>query len=295
MPMREHTFEAIGTHWKILTADTMPEAEYAALLARVHARIDTFDRDYSRFRGDSLVARMSREAGEYTLPADAQPMFDLYRDLYVRTNGLVTPLIGQVLVDAGYDAQYSLVPKPLHAPRAWDEALEYRFPSLVVKTPVLLDFGAAGKGYLVDIVAELLKDAGVETFSINAGGDICVFDVHDKPLSIGLEHPEHIDQAIGVAHIANKSICGSAGNRRAWSTFHHIMNPATLAPVHDVAAAWVVADTTMLADALATCLFFVPAETLLSQYEFAYLIMYADGSAERSPTFPAELFTTHAH
>jgi len=132
----------------------------------------------------------------------------------------------------------------------------------------------------------------VESFSVNAGGDICVRDKKGVPMRIGLEHPEDTALAIGVAEISNQSICGSAGNRRAWGEYHHIMNPHTLASVRAVSAVWVVAQTTMLADALATCLFFVTPFTLSSRYAFQYLMMYSDSSVERSAQFPAELFTT---
>lgn len=290
--MSEHAFEAIGTHWKILLPDALPADTNAALLVRVRERIDEFDRNYSRFRSDSLVTKMSQEAGVYALPADAKPMLDLYRELYALTGGLVTPLIGQVLSDAGYDAQYSLVPRALSAPPSWDEALRYDFPTLEIKTPVLLDFGAAGKGYLVDIVAELILGDGVESFTINAGGDIRVYSAAGEPVRIGLEHPQDPSLAIGVATLANKSICGSAGNRRAWGAFHHIMDPHTLAPSSTVAAAWVVADSTLLADALATCLFFVPPRVLAAHYPFAWLMMFRDSSVERSDDFPAELFVS---
>ncbi len=287
--MAEHSFEAIGTHWKILINDALTQKDEASLLARIRARIDEFDRDYSRFRDDSLVTKMSQEAGEYELPRDAEPMLDLYRELYALTGGLVTPLIGDVLIGAGYDAQYSLKPTEMRVPPAWEEALEYRFPRLVMRKPAMLDFGAAGKGYLVDIVAGLLKASGARSFSVNAGGDICAYDEQGKPARIGLEHPGHPDQAIGVADIANRSICGSSGNRRAWGEFHHIINPHTLLPVRDTAAVWVVANTTMLADALATCLFFV-APSVLSRYPFEWLMMDRDGAIEHSAHFPAELF-----
>jgi thiamine biosynthesis lipoprotein len=287
--MAEHLFEAIGTHWKIAINDALTHKDEEMLLAQIRARIDEFDRDYSRFRADSLITRMSQEAGEYALPADAEPMLDLYRDLYALTGGLVTPLIGDVLIAAGYDAQYSLQPREMRPPPAWDEALEYRFPRLVMRQPAMLDFGAAGKGYLVDLIADLLKAVGVRSFLINAGGDLCVYDERGIAARIGLEHPEDPSLAIGVAEIHNRSICGSAGNRRAWGQFHHIINPHTLSPVRDTLAVWTVAGTTMLADALATCLFFV-APSVLSRYPFEWLMMDRSGAIERSEHFPAELF-----
>ncbi len=96
--------------------------------------------------------------------------------------------------------------------------------------------------------------------------------------------------AIGVANIVNQSICGSATNRRAWRDFNHVMDPRTLLSVTDIVATWVVADSALVADGLATALFFVSPETLLSEYTFEYVIVRADYSYEKSSGFPGDMF-----
>ncbi len=83
---------------------------------------------------------------------------------------------------------------------------------------------------------------------------------------------------------------GRYGNRRAWADFHHIINPHTLASPRHILAIWAIAETTLIADAMATCLFFTPADTLLAHYRFSYLIVKADHTLEMSPDFPAEIF-----
>ena len=234
---------------------------------------------------------MSREAGTYTLPADAEKMLDLYQDLYQRTGGALTPLIGQVLVDAGYDPAYSLTVGTPTRPPAWDDVLVYDFPTLTLKRPALLDFGAAGKGYLIDIVGGILAARGLTRFCIDAGGDLLYRRDDATTLRVGLEHPSRIDHVIGVATIGSGSICGSAGNRRTWGPYHHIINPHTLASPRHLLGTWVVAETALLADAIAGCLFFAPASALKPRYTFEYLILLADGTTQRSAGFPAEVFT----
>lgn len=292
MPTFSTAFEAIGTHWKIDIEHNPPLFREADLLAKIHARIEEFDRAYSRFRPDSLVTSMSKHPGVYTLPPDGKMLLDTYQNLYRYTNGMVTPLVGNLIAEAGYDAQYSLTTRELHKPLTWDEALEYRFPELIIKKPVILDFGAAGKGYLVDIVSGIIREAGVESFCVDAGGDIFYANSEQKKLRVGLEHPEDAQKVIGVAEILNASICGSAGNRRAWGKFTHIINPHTLESPRNILATWVIADTALSADALATCLFFVPSGALKAYYTFQYVIMFEDYSVEVSPNFPGEVFTS---
>ena len=287
--MAQFNFEAIGTSWQIDLYQELSEAAADELLAKVKSRIDIFDAAYSRFRADSLVTKMSKVSGAFILPDDAEPIMSLYRDLYDRTDGLVTPLVGNLISDAGYDAGYTLKQKkPLEIPLEWDEAIEYRHPELIVKKPVLLDFGAAGKGYLVDLVGEVLESEGVFAFCIDAGGDI--LHKNGSAIRVGLEDPDDAQQAIGVCTLQNQSICGSAGNRRVWEDFTHIINPKTLVSPKDISAVWVTSSTALVADAIATCLFFVPASRLSDAYRFEYLVVRSDHSIEKSPGFAGELF-----
>ncbi len=287
-PSHAFTFEAIGTKWSIELFETVIQA--AALEQAIRARIDQFDKDYSRFRGDSLVTSMSRKAGRYQLPPDAQPLMDAYQQMYELTDGEVTPLIGQALSDAGYDAMYSLSPGEVKAPSNWREALAYDFPQLTIKQPVLLDFGAAGKGYLVDIVATFLREHEIKSYCIDAGGDIAYRSTHNQSIAVGLENPDDPQQAIGVIDICNQSLCGSAGNRRAWSGYHHILSPTKLASPKHIKAVWVLADSTLLADILTTGLYFASADKLKKHYTFEYALVRNDNSLEASNAFKGAFF-----
>lgn len=285
-------FQAIGTSWSIDIYSPISEQNTTRLFKKIDERIAEFDKNYSRFRPDSLVSEMAQKAGIYTLPTDAQPLLDTYKTLYFATGGAFTPLIGKVLVDAGYDAQYSLQKQQLTTPESWDDILDYIYPTLTLKKPALLDFGAGGKGYLVDIVSQIITEAGIDSFCVDASGDMYYQTPTDTRLDVGLEHPDNKDQVIGVAHIHNQSICGSAGNRRRWNSFHHTINPHTLTSPEHISAIWVIAKNTLLADALTTCLYFTEPQKLLETYAFEYVIMYNDHSIKHSEHFPAEFFTS---
>ncbi len=239
-----------------------------------------------------MVTAMASQKGHYELPADAQPLLDLYAKLYDITDGAVTPLIGQSLADAGYDASYSLQPGVVSSPPAWDEALVYNFPDLSLRKPALLDFGAAGKGYLVDIISDLLSVHAIHSFCVDAGGDMVYRTPTDQSLDIALEHPADPAQAIGIAHIRNQALCGSATNRRAWDGYHHIMDPHSQTSPGHIQALWVVAANGLLADGLSTALFFVSPARLREQFDFEYAIVNSDYSLDYSPGFPADFFST---
>ncbi|MDB5165792.1 MAG: FAD:protein transferase [Candidatus Saccharibacteria bacterium] len=256
----------------------------------IAARLEAFDKTYSRFRDDSLVARMAEQAGTYVFPDDFPDIMKLYLQCYNLTDGRMTPLIGGAMEQAGYDKTYRLRPtKLLPVPSIdvidWDGER-----TLTTSMPIVFDIGAAGKGYAVDEVAVLLETAGIGEYVIDASGDI-----RHRGLAlekIGLEHPHDSSKIIGVADIVNQSLCASASNRRQWGELHHIFDPQTLTPVRDVIATWAIASDTVTADAMATALFFVKKpDQLMETFRFSYVRMFNDGHVERSLNFKGELFT----
>lgn len=283
-------FEAIGTLWTIEIFEPISDIATAKLRQTIDNRVESFDRTYSRFRDDSLVTTMSRAAGRYELPADAKPLLDLYASLYKATDGAMTPLIGQTLADAGYNAHYSLKPGDVKSPPSWNDSLNYHFPHLELYQPTLLDFGAAGKGYLVDIVADILTGHAIDNFCVNAGGDMVYRTSTEHDLSVALEHPADPTQAIGIAHIKNQALCGSSGNRRDWGDYHHIIDPHSRMSPRHIQALWVVAADGLLADGLATALFFTPPESLGQSFNFEYAIVHQDYTLSHSAGFPADFF-----
>ena len=285
MPKHSMQFEAIGTYWSIETESLLSNE----LKDKIHDRIETFDKTYSRFRNDSLVAKITQSAGIYTFPSDANELFAFYKKLYDATDGKVTPLIGGMLEKAGYDATYSFIQKPQEGILSWEEVLDFSGNLLKVNTPVTLDIGAAGKGYLVDSICQLLDESGVNEYAVDASGDIRHKGVLEN--KVGLEHPYEEGKVIGVIDIQNKSLCASAINRRQWGNGqHHIFDPDLMAPTDDVVATWVIADSTMIADGIATALFFTEPAKLRKEFAYEFLRIRKDGAIDYSPAFEGKLF-----
>jgi len=289
---RRREFEAIGTHWQIDTDLQLTTDQWSA----IDQRIEEFDRTWSRFRSDSLVSKVAAGPGSFAFPPDAGPLFAFYRRLYELTGGAVTPLIGGALEHLGYDAGYRLSALPGRPTTPdWDAVMTWDGNTLDTAGPVVLDVGAAGKGYLVDIIGELLLSMGVTTYVVDGSGDLA----HRGPdvLRVGMEHPADPSKVIGVVPLGNACLAASAANRRAWGSpdraLHHIVDPASGDPVGDVVATWVVADSAMVADGLATALFFLePAArgTLESDFGARWARVTSAGAAQWSPQFEGELF-----
>lgn len=282
-------FDGIGTRWQVDTRHPLTET----VTTRVLDRIEQFDVAYSRFRPDSLVSRLSSTPGSVTFPPDAPALFGLYRTLYEATDGSLSPLVGDVMNHLGYDASYRLtsLPGPADPVPPFDDVIRLDGDTLTTFRPVTIDVGAAGKGFLVDLIAALLSGSGVSDYTVDASGDIR--HAGSLPEKIALENPRDPTRALGVVSLENASLAASATTRRMWGDgLHHIVDALTGLPTRHVEATFVVTDSAALADGLATALFLSPPDTLASFFVFEWVMMMSDGEIRVSPGFPGEVFST---
>lgn len=277
-------FDAIGTRWRIHTDANLPEPAQTAVLGL----IDDFDRDWSRFRDDSLVSALARGAGVVTAPPDTKAMLDAYADLAEATRGAVNPLVGGSLERRGYDAHYGFIDRGAEPAPDWRDVLAWTGDALALTVPATLDVGALGKGRLVDRVTALVAQWVEGPVVVDAGGDLALRGTAEP---IALEHPFDTTRAIGIWHVEDAALCASAIGRRAWGDgLHHVLDARTGEPVRTIAATWARADDAMTADAIATALFFDGGPEIAAAWDVAWVRMTTDGAVEWSPACDAELF-----
>lgn len=289
-------FEGIGTQWRVDTPQPLPGSLSSALLARV----EQFDRDWSRFRNDSLVAEIARRPGRHRLPDEAEPLLGLYERLVEASLGTVNPLVGSSLEQLGYGGGLGVgnraggrastgQPGPVATPAPdWSSQVHREGRWLTTTQPLVLDVGAAGKGLLVDLLSDVLLNAGISDHVVDGSGDLV--SRGRGALRVALEHPLDPTRAVGVVEMRGAALAASASNRRRWGgRWHHIIDATTGAPVDDVLATWVLADHTMVADGVATALFTTAPERLTG-FEVEWVRMWASGRLEASAGFEGELF-----
>lgn len=327
---------ALGTGIIIETDQRLVDGDQAA----IKRFISEYETVLSRFRNDSLVGQMraATHGGTFDFPDWAAGLFDLYDRLFEATAGAVDPCVGATLIQLGYDRSFeqqtfkrqtfehrtlehqidtrnskSARPGSTAGPNPtnWDayrtrttwRDIERHGTTLVTHAPVALDFGAAGKGYAVDLLAEQLRTTAAQSFIIDAGGDVLIHG-RQRPVTIALENPFDLTQAVGTARIAEGALCASAPSRRHWTAqngqqVHHLINALDGRPVDEVAATWVsvTAKTsrqplpTATADGLATALFTAPPAKLRTYFDFECALLYADRTAAQSAAFPGTFFT----
>lgn len=250
-------FDSIGSRFWIERLD-QPSSLSDDLQQSIRQYCQKFDNDYSRFKEDSLVAELAHTGVLREPPAELIDMLQYAKRIYTITEGVLNITVGATLHKLGYgDAAYSgqVLDDPWHAV-TWNSG--------VVRVPkgLMLDFGGFGKGWMIDHIATILEQAGIGAFIVNGGGDMYVKS--DSPVEIMLEDPHHPGFALQSVMLKNCALAGSDTVKRTWvqngKRQHHIIDPELNAPARStVVASYVIADSALTADTLATALIVKPA------------------------------------
>jgi len=114
---------------------------------------------------------------------------------------------------------------------------------------VLLDLGAAAKGFIGDMLAKELKKMGVKNAFIDLRGDLIMFGNHKERIVV--QHPRKKEETIFEFTVKNKAVATSGDYSQYYGTFEnsHILGSK------DIISATVIADSLAIADILATCIF----------------------------------------
>ncbi len=134
-----------------------------------------------------------------------------------------------------------------------------------------LDFSAIAKGYAVDVVADLLKNNGVNNFMVEIGGEVRCAGTKpsEEPWLIGIENPISAEAGLREATVKVKLLdkaLATSGNYRNFyikdgKKYAHTLSPISGYPVeHSLLGASVFASDCMTADAFATAFMVVGLE-----------------------------------
>jgi thiamine biosynthesis lipoprotein len=226
---------------------TRPEALTAAKEAADRI-IKAIDEAASRFREDSELSRVNREAGREVRisPLLAQAIAAGLRGARL-TDGAVDPTVGTAVRLAGYDRDFAALPpdgSPINLSvtrvPGW-QAIQFDEGARVVLVPpgVEIDLGATAKALAADLAAAAaLKAVGAGGVLVSLGGDIAV--AGDPPIQgwavqASEDSNAPIDDDEETITIESGGIATSSTTVRQWTrgglVLHHIIDPSTGLPV----------------------------------------------------------------
>ncbi len=151
---------------------------------------------------------------------------------------------------------------------------------------LLLDFGAIGKGYAADRMAESLRESGVSCGMISFVSSVTVFG--DKDFKIGIRKPDTSGELFGYVSLRDRSLSVSGDYERFYEIggvrYPHILDPKNGMPIaNGIHSVVVLADSGAMADALSTAVFVMGIEKAATLYRnaelsFEFLCMTDDGA-----------------
>lgn len=216
--VRRFSHEAMATVFEVYAAH--PDEQYAAQAAQAaFDLVDRLEAELSRFRSNSDISRINNlAAGEsaQVTPSTLECLV-IARHMFDLTDGAFDVSIGTGLSTLELDTDNFLV-------RA-------------ARQGVQIDLGGVGKGYAVDLMAELLEEWGLQQVLVHGGfSSILALDPPTGrdgwPLT--LSDPGNHSRLLARLDVRQTALSAS-GLRKG----DHIVDPRTGGPVRGRLAAWV--------------------------------------------------------
>jgi FAD:protein FMN transferase len=239
--------------------------------------VDRIEDALTVFRDSSEVAAVNREAtgGPVAVSALLFALLVRCRAVHEATGGAFDPTSAGLSRTWGFLAREGRVPAAteIDAARASTgfekveldpEALTVRF-----RVPgVQLNFGSIGKGYALDIVADLLRSRGVPRALVSGGGSSVLAFGPGAGFPVDVTSPRR--PGVLARLLMREAALGTSGAgeqffERDGRRYGHVIDPRTGWPAEGVLSASVVARSAAEADALSTA-FLVGGPELAASY-----------------------------
>jgi thiamine biosynthesis lipoprotein len=267
-PIAQKTHDAMGT---VMTHKAFgPHAEEC--LAAVCAEIDRLEQTLSRFLPASDISRINRSAGircenvswdTLQVLAQAAELSKRCQDCFDVTIGPLVALWGRSK-DTSTPPDESSIRQALPLVKHRDLLLDAGRGTVGLrKVGQSIDLGGIGKGYTGDRILEIYRHYGVTSAYSNLGGNVVTLGSKPdgSPWRIGIQHPRQENKIIGAVAVEGQTVVTSGDYQRYYTDSqgkrrHHILDPITGYPAESgLISVSIVADRSVVADALSTILF----------------------------------------
>lgn len=258
--------------------------DYSKLVEKCFNMADSFEQKYSRFIDGNFLSYLNSQK-EAHVDKEFMSLIKLSLQVSKITQGHFDITLLPLLENKWYGIHDGAMWEDI-----WYENIVLTETNIELKDNISIDIWAVWKGYMVDKIYNTLSPQ-IEEFVVNFGWDI---RVKWKQL-IELEDPNDEHRTLGNIEIINKSIASSAGNKRKFQGWHHLIDPKTKTSQQDKIALYVTHNLASFADIFSTALFVTPLEKSLEILEktkwLEALIIWADGKMYKSKWFNCKLST----
>lgn len=254
-----HVFphSAMGTKFTI-TISAADTSGLSAVIRKSFARIDALEQSMSDYRADSELNRLTGNTGWQRVSSDLYTVLRFSRKLARRSGGAFDPTIGPLTKLWRRAFRQQEFPEERDISRArsrvqWRGLKARRGRIRLLREDMQLDLGGVAKGYALDVVGRLLREAGFPAFIVDGGGDLLLGDPPD-------DQPQGWLVAFagsnGKQAFHNVAVATSGDTYRylehKGERYSHIIDPRTGYGVTGRAMVTVIGPSAMVADGLAS-------------------------------------------
>jgi thiamine biosynthesis lipoprotein len=254
-------------------------SQAAAAVAHEMTRIENLT---SFHKTSSALSRINSNAGGERIRSDPELLVLIQKSLHFAaiSGGTFDPTIGPVSLLWNFSAGEPRLPESREISEALAKVgwrrVELDIAAGTVALPekgMALDLGAIAKGYALDRAGVVLRQFGITSALINAGGDIIALGEKGpkKPWRVGVQDPNKPNSIVAVALIQDRAIVTSGDYERFFmrngKRYHHILDPRNGYPAQGLRSVTIVAQDGVTADAMSTAVFVLGPEDGMSKIE----------------------------
>ena len=249
-----------------------PDADEAAIGARLFAAVDKVDRQMSNWKPDSDLNRLNDAPVDEWLavPDELFTVLEAALSVSRQSQGAFDVGVGDLVHAWGFgpgngridEQRINTLNAQAHRPATDLLEIDADHRRVRKQAAITLDLSGIAKGYGVDQLAHCLDTLGITRYLVGIDGEMRARDTKPdgQPWAIAIEKPvRHLRDVMGVMELSDAAIATS-GDYRHWVEHHgksyaHTINGALREPSSNrLAAVSIVASSCMLADAWATAL-----------------------------------------
>lgn len=264
--------ETMGTTFNITAIGT--DVDENALAETVQNTLAQVNAKMSNWDPNSEVSKFSASPSTDPAPVSKEFAFviNAANDVHAKSGGAFDVTLGPLIELWGFGPREPDDPVPSDADiqAALNSVGQARLLTLNTEQDTLakadpgvgINLSAIAKGYGIDAVAETLREAGIENYMVEIGGDLVTLGTNDKGEAwrIGIEKPEAGAQNLQlIVELDDLGMATSGDYKNFFEQdgvrYSHIIDPTTGRPItHRTTSVTVLAENAMMADAWATAM-----------------------------------------
>lgn len=269
-------------------------------------RADEINNLFSNYTDDSILAGVNSRAG--SMPVEVPPEFSkltrsaiYYSEL---TNGAFDITVGNMFELWKGKAEKNQLPEKSEIEAAF-KCTGYGNIKISQNTIsygsscLKMDYGAIGKGYVVDEILEIIRSKGIQQAIINFGGNIYSLGspADQEYWEIGINNPSEHGKTLTTIGLKDYGIATSGDYEKYFEIkgkrYSHIINPVTGMPVKNISSVTVAAKSATEADALSTAFSVMGLEKTKEfiQKRPDIAVMFVEKKGDESEIFKSALFS----